>query len=54
VSILRCLYIDNDTRNPKVKFVNEFVNNVVCDWETIGYMLLRILCAQVLTLVLCK
>jgi autotransporter-associated beta strand protein len=37
VSILRCLYIDNDTRNPKVKFVNEFVNNVVCNWETIGY-----------------
>ncbi|TAL04782.1 MAG: hypothetical protein EPO07_04735 [Verrucomicrobia bacterium] len=37
VSILRCLYIDNDTRNPKVKFVNEFVNNVVVNWETIGY-----------------
>ncbi len=37
VSILRCLYIDNDTRNPKVKFVNEFVNNVICNWETIGY-----------------
>ena len=37
VSILRSLYIDNDTRNPKVKFVNEFVNNVVCNWENIGY-----------------
>jgi autotransporter-associated beta strand protein len=37
VSILRCLYIDNDTRNPKVKFANEFVNNVVANWETIGY-----------------
>jgi autotransporter-associated beta strand protein len=37
VSILRSLYIDNDTRNPKVKFKNEFVNNVVCNWETIGY-----------------
>lgn len=37
VSIYRCLYIDNDTRNPKVKFVNEFVNNVVANWETIGY-----------------
>lgn len=37
VSILRSLYIDNDTRNPKVKGVNEFVNNVVCNWETIGY-----------------
>jgi len=37
VSILRSLYIDNDTRNPKVKGTNEFVNNVVCNWETIGY-----------------
>ena len=37
MSILRSLYIDNDTRNPKVKGVNEFVNNVVCNWETIGY-----------------
>ena len=37
VSIFRCLYIDNDTRNPKVKFANEFVNNVVANWETIGY-----------------
>ena len=39
VSILRSLYIDNDTRNPKVKGVNEFVNNVVCNWETIGYIM---------------
>lgn len=30
VSIIRTLYIDNQTRNPKVKGVNEFVNNVVC------------------------
>lgn len=30
VSIIRTLYIDNKTRNPKVKGVNEFVNNVVC------------------------
>jgi autotransporter-associated beta strand protein len=37
ISILRSLYIDNDTRNPKVKGVMEFVNNVVCNWETIGY-----------------
>ncbi|HYG21153.1 MAG TPA: autotransporter-associated beta strand repeat-containing protein [Verrucomicrobiae bacterium] len=37
VSILRSLYVDNDTRNPKVKFKNEFVNNVICNWETIGY-----------------
>jgi hypothetical protein len=32
VSIIRCLYIDNHTRNPKVKGKNEFVNNVVYNW----------------------
>lgn len=39
VSILRTLYLDNDTRNPKVKGVNEFVNNVVGNWETVGYIM---------------
>ncbi|KAL0946678.1 hypothetical protein HGRIS_012866 [Hohenbuehelia grisea] len=32
VSIIRTLYIDNQTRNPKVKGINEFVNNVVYNW----------------------
>ncbi|HLP77456.1 MAG TPA: pectate lyase [Candidatus Paceibacterota bacterium] len=32
VTILRTLYADNFTRNPKVKGVNEFVNNVVYNW----------------------
>lgn len=32
VSIIRTLYIDNKTRNPKVKGINEFVNNVVYNW----------------------
>ena len=32
VSILRTLYIDNHTRNPKVKGANQFVNNVVYNW----------------------
>ncbi|CAE6507039.1 unnamed protein product [Rhizoctonia solani] len=32
VSIIRSLYIDNKTRNPKVKGVNEFINNVVYNW----------------------
>jgi hypothetical protein len=32
VSLLRNLYISNKTRNPKVKGMNEFVNNVVYDW----------------------
>ncbi|HEU0172733.1 MAG TPA: Ig-like domain-containing protein [Blastocatellia bacterium] len=36
VSIVRCLYIDNTTRNPKVKGVNEFVNNVVYNWGSGG------------------
>jgi autotransporter-associated beta strand protein len=39
VSILRSLYIDNDTRNPKVKGVNEYVNNVVYGWETAAYIM---------------
>lgn len=32
VSLYRNLYIDNKTRNPKVKGKNEFVNNVVYNW----------------------
>ncbi|KAK6542111.1 hypothetical protein TWF694_007879 [Orbilia ellipsospora] len=32
VSMFRNLYIDNKTRNPKVKGINEFTNNVVYNW----------------------
>ncbi|KAL4908606.1 hypothetical protein BDW74DRAFT_188522 [Aspergillus multicolor] len=32
VSLFRNLYIDNKTRNPKVKGVNEFTNNLVYNW----------------------
>jgi hypothetical protein len=32
ISLFRNLYIDNKTRNPKVKGVNEFTNNVVYNW----------------------
>ncbi|WYZ42384.1 hypothetical protein EsH8_VI_000083 [Colletotrichum jinshuiense] len=32
VSLFRNLYIDNKTRNPKVKGVNDFQNNVVYNW----------------------
>jgi len=39
VSILRSLYIDNHTRNPKVKGVNQFVSNVIYDWREAGYIL---------------
>ena len=39
VSILRSFYIDNVTRNPKVKGVNEYVNNVIYNWGTDAYIL---------------
>ena len=39
ISILRTLYIDNHTRNPKVKGVNQFINNVVYNWRAAGYIL---------------
>ncbi len=32
VSLYRNLYIDNNTRNPKVKGLNQFVNNVIYNW----------------------
>ncbi|HAE43271.1 MAG TPA: pectate lyase [Clostridiales bacterium] len=32
ITIYRNLYIDNHTRNPKVKGLNQFVNNVVYNW----------------------
>lgn len=40
VSIIGCLYIDNKTRNPKVKGLNQFINNVVYNWGgNDGYIL---------------
>lgn len=39
VSLLRNLYIDNDTRNPKVKGINDFTNNVVYNWDDAAYIL---------------
>ena len=39
-SIIGCLYIDNQTRNPKVKGLNQFINNVVYNWGgSNGYIL---------------
>jgi pectate lyase len=32
LSFYRNLYIDNNTRNPKVKGINQFVNNVAYNW----------------------
>ncbi|WP_201300930.1 pectate lyase family protein [Sunxiuqinia indica] len=39
VSIFGNLYIDNHTRNIKVKGRNQFVNNVVYNWGSNGYIL---------------
>lgn len=36
VSLYRNLYIDNKTRNPKVKGKNEFVNNIIYNWGNGG------------------
>ncbi|KAI0018448.1 pectate lyase C [Xylariomycetidae sp. FL0641] len=36
VSLFRNLYIDNKTRNPKVKGMNDFQNNVVYNWGSGG------------------
>lgn len=32
ITLFRNLYIDNKTRNPKVKGLNQFINNVVYNW----------------------
>ncbi|GAB3650626.1 pectate lyase [Echinicola sediminis] len=38
VSILGCLWINNHTRNPKVKGINQYINNVVYNWAVAGYI----------------
>jgi len=38
-SIIRSLYIDNNSRNPKARGTLQFVNNVVYDWVVSGYIL---------------
>ncbi|MDL2241954.1 pectate lyase [Bacteroidales bacterium OttesenSCG-928-L03] len=40
VTLYRNLYIDNHTRNPKVKGLNQFVNNVVYNWGGAGAYIL--------------
>ena len=40
VTLYRNLYIDNKTRNPKVKGLNQFVNNVVYNWGNGGCYLM--------------
>jgi pectate lyase len=38
-SIIRSLYIDNNSRNPKARGTLQFVNNVVYNWVVSGYIL---------------
>lgn len=38
-SILRSLYIDNNSRNPKARGTLQFVNNVIYNWVVSGYIL---------------
>jgi hypothetical protein len=38
-SIIRSLYIDNKTRNPKARGTHEFVNSVLYNWAEHGYIM---------------
>lgn len=38
-SIIRSLYIDNNSRNPKARGTLQFINNVVYNWVVSGYIL---------------
>lgn len=38
-SVIKSLWADNVTRNPKVRGENEFINNVVYGYETNGYIM---------------
>ncbi|TWT85319.1 Autotransporter-associated beta strand repeat protein [Posidoniimonas polymericola] len=39
VSVIKSLWADNVTRNPKVRNDNEFINNVVYGWESAAYIM---------------
>lgn len=38
-SMIRSLYIDNKTRNPKARGTHEFINNVLYNWASNGYIM---------------
>lgn len=38
-SLMRCLYIDNKTRNPKARGTHECINSVFYNWATHGYIM---------------
>lgn len=39
ISLIKNLYINNHTRNPKVKGKNQFVNNIIYNWKVGAYIL---------------
>ncbi|MCU4162838.1 autotransporter-associated beta strand repeat-containing protein [Carboxylicivirga caseinilyticus] len=39
VTLYRNLYVDNDTRNNKIKGVNQYVNNMVYNWRSAAYIM---------------
>ena len=39
VTLYRNLYVDNDTRNNKIKGVNQYVNNLVYNWSSGAYIM---------------
>ena len=39
ISLIKNLYINNHTRNPKVKGKNQFVNNIIYNWRVGAYIL---------------
>jgi hypothetical protein len=38
-SVIRSLYIDNKTRNPKARGTHEFINSVLYNWAEHGYIM---------------
>jgi len=38
-SLIRCLYIDNKTRNPKARGTHECINSVLYNWASHGYIM---------------
>lgn len=38
-SLMRCLYIDNKTRNPKARGTHECINSVFYNWASDGYIM---------------
>jgi len=39
VTLYRNIYVDNGTRNNKIKGVNQYVNNIVYNWESGAYIM---------------